>query len=104
MSEVRFADPADGWVFGPDLWSSHNGGTSWTRVNLGAGAQVEALEAAGGTVDAVVAIAWSANAGPCPASLETSPVGTDRSPVNRAISLPAGVPGAALALHAHTGY
>jgi hypothetical protein len=40
---VRFADPLDGWVFGPDLWSTHDGGSTWSKSTL---AGVWTLEAA----------------------------------------------------------
>jgi hypothetical protein len=52
VSEIRFADPLDGWAFGPGLWATHNGGASWQQVNLGG--SVVSLETAGGYVDAVV--------------------------------------------------
>jgi hypothetical protein len=56
VSGVRFADPRDGWVYGPDLWATHDGGSSWQRqVIPGApSARVVALEASGGTVHAVL--------------------------------------------------
>jgi photosystem II stability/assembly factor-like uncharacterized protein len=105
VSEVRFADPADGWVFGPDLWSTHDGGAIWTRINLGAGTRVTALETADGTVDAVVAVACPNDAGPCPAQLMSSPSTSDHFTVNHTVLLPGGVAGPhALALHDHTGY
>lgn len=34
VSEVRFANSQDGWVFGPDLWSTHNGGATWTQIPI----------------------------------------------------------------------
>ncbi len=57
ISELRFADALDGWAFGPDLWSTHDGGTTWLRQTIpgvAAGPNVAALETAGGTVYAVV--------------------------------------------------
>lgn len=33
VSQVRFADPENGWAFGPALWATHNGGVSWARVS-----------------------------------------------------------------------
>jgi hypothetical protein len=50
VSQVRFADPQDGWAFGPDLWSTHDGGVHWSKINLGS---IWSLEAAGGQVHAV---------------------------------------------------
>jgi photosystem II stability/assembly factor-like uncharacterized protein len=55
--EVRFADPLDGWVFGPELWATHDGGATWTRISLpgaSANAAVVALAAADGMVHAAV--------------------------------------------------
>jgi len=52
VSEVRFADELDGWMYGPSLFATHNGGTTWQRVNLSG--SVISLETSGGDVDAVV--------------------------------------------------
>ncbi|HWF40743.1 MAG TPA: hypothetical protein VN683_01555, partial [Acidothermaceae bacterium] len=30
VSKVRFATKNDGWAFGPQLWSTHDGGRTWT--------------------------------------------------------------------------
>ena len=57
ISELRFADADNGWAFGPDLWSTHDGGTTWVRQTIpgvAAGPNVAALGTAGGTVYAVV--------------------------------------------------
>lgn len=56
VSGLRFADPDDGWAFGPDLWATHDGGATWHRVTIPgmASAQVVALEAAGGSVHAAL--------------------------------------------------
>ena len=51
VSTVRFADALDGWVFGPDLWSTHDGGGHWTRLTLPAApaaSAVVSLETSGG--------------------------------------------------------
>ena len=49
---LRFASALDGWAFGPDLWTTHDGGDTWHREALPGGGtpQVMALEAAAGTV------------------------------------------------------
>lgn len=52
VSELRFADPMDGWAYGPALFATHDGARTWQRVNLGG--TVISLETAGGYVDAVV--------------------------------------------------
>ena len=52
VAEVRFADELDGWIYGPSLFATHDGGASWRRVNLAG--SVISLETSGGFVDAVV--------------------------------------------------
>jgi photosystem II stability/assembly factor-like uncharacterized protein len=57
ISGLRFADGRNGWAFGPDLWATHDGGTTWARLSipgLAAGTMVEALETADGMAHAVV--------------------------------------------------
>ena len=76
VSEVLFADPRDGWVFGPGLWATHDGGASWRLVPTH-GASVYSLHAAGGYVIA----AFARCGGPCDAArfaVYTSPAGADR--------------------------
>ncbi|MGP7996219.1 MAG: hypothetical protein ACLPKI_02605 [Streptosporangiaceae bacterium] len=52
VSQVRFYNTSDGWAFGPQLWATHNGGRTWTRIGTG-GQRVTALETAGQRVFAV---------------------------------------------------
>ena len=33
VSKVRFATKNDGWAFGPQLWSTHDGGRTWTHAD-----------------------------------------------------------------------
>ena len=57
VSGLRFADTNNGWAFGPDLWATHDGGTTWAKVTIPgvpADAPVFALETAGGIVHAAV--------------------------------------------------
>ena len=56
VSGLRFATPLDGWAYGPDLWATHDGGTTWTRATIPGAATdpIVALEAAAGSVHAVV--------------------------------------------------
>lgn len=49
VSEVRFADLLDGWVFGPALFATHDGARTWQQVTLGG--SVVALETSGDYVD-----------------------------------------------------
>ncbi len=54
---LRFANANDGWAYGPELWATHDGGATWKAVSIAgmpAGSPVEALEAARGTVHAVI--------------------------------------------------
>lgn len=56
VSGLRFADAMSGWAFGPELWTTHDGGASWVRVaidGLPAAATVVALETGAGKVHAV---------------------------------------------------
>ena len=32
VGQIRFLEGINGWAFGPELWATHNGGDSWTRV------------------------------------------------------------------------
>jgi len=52
VAQVRFADAANGWAFGPDLWVTHDGGASWRQLSTG-GLMVTSLEAANGRAVAV---------------------------------------------------
>jgi hypothetical protein len=52
VTNVRFANPSDGWVFGPALFATHSGGRTWQQLRLGG--SVYALETSGGYVDALV--------------------------------------------------
>jgi len=52
VSEVRFADELDGWIYGPSLFATHDGGATWQQVSLGG--SVVSLETSGGYVDALV--------------------------------------------------
>ncbi len=57
ISSLRFADPMNGWAFGPELWATHDGGTTWSRVSIGGvteGPTVLALETAAGRVHAIL--------------------------------------------------
>ncbi len=73
ISRLRFADAQDGWAYGPDLWSTHDGGATWTRLTIAgvsAGSAIVALEAGNGSVHAVVLDGQGFR-------VASSPVGTD---------------------------
>jgi hypothetical protein len=59
VTGIRFLDGINGWAYGPDLWSTHNGGSTWTPVSTG-GQQVIDLETAGQEAFAVFANCSSA--------------------------------------------
>jgi hypothetical protein len=52
VSQIRFLDTQDGWAFGPQLFTTHDGGQTWTQVGTG-GMRVTALEARGDRAFAV---------------------------------------------------
>ena len=53
VSKVRFATTKDGWAFGPQLWSTHDGGRSWT--SQATPGPVSDVEASGGVAYALEA-------------------------------------------------
>jgi hypothetical protein len=61
ISQIRFGDTKDGWAFGPALYSTTDGGTSWAAVNGIAGGVVD-LVAANNTAWALVQTASSSGA------------------------------------------
>ncbi|MGH8889655.1 MAG: hypothetical protein ACRDV3_07820 [Acidothermaceae bacterium] len=89
ISRVRFATTDDGWVFGPELWSTHDGGLHWTHV-LTAG-PVGDVEASGGMAYALVG-----------QKLLRTKVSSDAwSPV-AGVTIDSG--SGSIALHAHAGW
>lgn len=52
VAQVRFADAANGWAFGPDLWVTHDGGATWRHLSTSS-LMVTSLEAADGRAVAV---------------------------------------------------
>lgn len=76
VSQIRFADAADGWAFGPGLWATHDGGVSWHRVSTH-GQPVQSLETAGGWVLAVLS-RCAPQGSPCNGvAVYSSPVAAD---------------------------
>lgn len=78
VAQIRFADALHGWVYGPELWATRDGGRSWDQLTLPeplAGAPVVALEAAAGHVHIVAA---AIDAPPAPGfRVASSPIGDD---------------------------
>ena len=74
ISKVRFATKNDGWAFGPQLWSTHDGGRTWSHQE--APGPVSDVEASGG-----VAYVLDASCGTPPCiqgdRLLQTPVSTD---------------------------
>ena len=71
---IRFADLHNGWIFGPDLLETHDGGAHWSPAALPGGepADIAALETSAGRVHAV-----GSQANGIGAVIFTSPVDRD---------------------------
>ena len=92
VSQIRFADPASGWAYGPALYATHDGGLHWARA-AGVTGRVVDLAAVGGRVLAVAATACGGT-GPGTAAGCTRfalySAAASGGPFARALSLPAG--------------
>lgn len=73
VSHIRFATSKIGYLFGPGLFMTMDGGESWQKVTS---LPVETLEAAGGAVFRVV-YDHEGCPGPCNRTVEESPVGSN---------------------------
>jgi hypothetical protein len=103
IARLRFATPSDGWAYGPDLWSTHDGGKSWAKVSppgLPFGSPIVALETAHGFVQAVL------YDGAQHFRVATSAIGSDAWQVSRlAVAVGAGpVPEIQLVVAGATGW
>lgn len=75
-SQIRFADPADGWIDGHGvLFATHDGGATWQSLSSPGSGTIESLAAAGGYAYALVISGNGAN--PAPASVYRTPVAGD---------------------------
>jgi photosystem II stability/assembly factor-like uncharacterized protein len=92
VSEVRFASASDGWLFGPGLWATTDGGAKWRSESLPG--EVIALASADG---AVYAATEPVNGGFNQAKLYRSQVGGTKWTLVRGVS-----PGNALTVHGHS--
>lgn len=71
VSQLRFADPRDGFAYGPGLWVTHDGGAHWKSWTIG---QVRELAIGGGYAYAIAITDRSTGAG----QLIRSPVNDTR--------------------------
>jgi photosystem II stability/assembly factor-like uncharacterized protein len=72
VEAITFADARDGWLYGPGLWATHDGGRHWAAIDVG-GNQVLALVTAAGWAYATLAPVSTM----FPHALLRSPVGRD---------------------------
>lgn len=81
VAELRFADALDGWAFGSELWSTHDGGAHWTQVHLpgehSLPASVVSLEAGSGVVYALDIPGTQQSVGGAAAQLYQTAPGSD---------------------------
>ena len=81
VGQLRFLDTREGWAFGPELWVTHDGGSTWTREKT-YGMRVTDLETAGNRAFALFATCTGGGAdyaARCTSfSLYTSVAGTDQ--------------------------
>jgi hypothetical protein len=85
VSSLRYLDGINGWAYGPDLWSTHDGGQTWNQVPTG-GKVIIDLETSSGRAFAIFATCDSPSAASaitkydrsCTGfTLESTPAGTD---------------------------
>jgi photosystem II stability/assembly factor-like uncharacterized protein len=115
VSGIRFLDGTNGWAFGPELWATHDGGRTWTKIPTD-GQRVTDLETAGNRAYALFARCGGANvssfANGCTSyTLMTATMDSDQwTPVGAATSgltdpaAPAAGTAGVIALYGTTGY
>jgi hypothetical protein len=111
VSGIRSLDGVNGWAFGPQLYSTHNGGQTWTKIATH-GMRVTDLETVNGHTFAMWARCTGTGAdfaANCTSfSLYSTPAGVDQwAPVPGAANLTSGQPNdssAQLVLTGTTGY
>jgi hypothetical protein len=62
VGAIRFLNGSYGWAFGPQLWSTDNGGVTWSQIST-SGARVTDLETSGGRAYALWATGCSTPSG-----------------------------------------
>jgi hypothetical protein len=75
VSGLHFADPVNGWAYGTNLWSTHDGGASWREIQFGG--PIVALASGAGTAYALVLVCSSCTGGAPAVALYRSPAGED---------------------------
>ncbi|MHB8438999.1 MAG: WD40/YVTN/BNR-like repeat-containing protein, partial [Acidimicrobiales bacterium] len=96
-------DPLDGWVYGPSLFATHDGGRSWEAVDLGGA--VMSLATSGGVVDAVVVpCSEPATCGGAPRLEQAQTTGNDFRTVVSSSGTAEGMQQDDLELHAPVGF
>src|ERR1700722_1015514 len=103
VTSVLFADARDGWVYGPGLWATHDGGATWHRVSTG-GRAAQSMAAADGRVIASLESCDPVDAscdGPRSWVVETTPADRDTW---RPVAGAGGAGGAVLSARPGTGY
>ncbi len=100
VSRVRFANANDGWLFGPEVWATHDGGTSWHQVTA-LGGPVTTLEAAAGTVWSLVGPSQGGATDGVSATVYAAPVATDDF---KPVGPDAVVTSAGISLHGKVGF
>lgn len=109
VSQIRFLNDQDGWVFGPELWATHDGGQTWTQLSTD-GKRVVGLATAGTRAFGIFATCSGTGtdfAADCTSfTLMSAPAGSDNwSPVGSATTKLSGSAAAAqLALTSSRGY
>lgn len=104
VSKVRFADELDGWVYGPALFATHDGGATWQAEDLGG--SVISLETSGGYVDALLSPCTTAEQCSGPLHLYQAPVagGSFSSVLTGPSTQSNAVTSSPLSLHAPVGF
>ena len=91
VSKIRFLNINDGYLFGPDLYATHDGGTTWHKIillGIAIGYQVNSLETNGSNT---YLIASNPNVSPSPNYLFISRATTDVFVKNKTV-FPTGTP------------
>jgi photosystem II stability/assembly factor-like uncharacterized protein len=75
--DIRFANASDGWVYGNQLWSTHDGGATWQRIETAFTDVLQLEPGAKGNVYAVFQTCTSSISTSCTSALMRSQASTD---------------------------